>query len=106
MLKVDDYGRIRRAHHDGMSLREMARHKTRKTLRGGQAGPEEYARRGRLSAPKLGLFHDRILEILKLDKTAAPKQRHKAMRIFVRLRDDEGYIGQYDAVRRFIKKHR
>lgn len=28
------------------------------------------------------------------------------MRIFERLRDDEGYVGQYDAVRRFVKKHR
>ena len=112
MLTVDDYGRIRRAHRDGMSIREMARtfhhsrHKIRKILYGGQAEPEKYARRGSQSAPKLGQFHDRILEILKLDETAPPKQRHTAMRIFERLRDDEGYVGQYDAVRRFVKNHR
>jgi transposase len=112
MLTVDDYGRIRRAHRDGMSIREMARkfhhsrHKIRTILHGGQAEPAKYAQRGLQSAPKLGLFHDRILQILKLDETAPPKQRHTGMRIFVRLRDDEGYVGQYDAVRRFVKKHR
>ena len=109
---MDDYGRIRRAHRDGMSIREMARtfhhsrHKIRKIVHGDQAEPESYPRRGRQSAPKLGLFHDRILEILKEDETAPPKQRHTAMRIFERLRDDEGYVGQYDAVRRFVKRHR
>ena len=112
MLTVDDYGRIRRAHRDGMSIREMARtfhhsrHKIRKILHGDPAEPGKYPRRGRQSAPKLGRFHDRILEILKLDETAPPKQRHTAMRVFERLRDEEGYVGQYDAVRRFVKKHR
>ena len=112
MLTVDDYGRIRRAHRDGMSIREMARrfhhsrHKIRKILHGGQAEPGNYPRRERQSAPKLGAFHLRILEILKEDETAPPKQRHTAMRIFERLREEGGYVGQYDAVRRFVKKHR
>ena len=112
MLTVDDYGRIRRAHRDGMSIREMARtfhhsrHKIRKILNGDQAEPGKYPRRERQSAPKLGAFHDRILEILKLDETAPPKQRHTAMRIFERLRDEHEYAGGYDAVRRFVKKHR
>ncbi len=41
MLSVDDYGRIRRAHRDGMSIREIARqfhhsrYKVREVLRGG-----------------------------------------------------------------------
>jgi hypothetical protein len=67
MLTVDDYGRIRRVHRDGMSIREMARkfhhsrQKIRKILHGGQAKPAKYPRRGRQSAPKLGLFHDRCL---------------------------------------------
>jgi hypothetical protein len=103
MLTVDDYGRIWRDHRDGMSIREMARkfhhsrQKIRKILHGGQAEPAKYPRRGRQLAPKLGLFHDRILQILKLDETALPKQRHTAMRIFERLRDDEGCVDQYDA---------
>lgn len=112
MLMVDDYGRIRRSHRDGLSIREIARtfhhsrHKIRKILHGGQAEPANHARWGSQSAPKLGLFHDRILEILKLDETAPPKQRHTAMRIFERLRDEHEYSGGYDAVRRFVKKHR
>ena len=112
MLTVDDYGRIRRAHRDGMSIREMARrfhhsrHKIRRILRGDEAEPGIYPRRESQAAPKLGLFHDRILEILKQDEDAPPKQRHTAMRIFERLRDDEKYVGGYDAVRRFVTKHR
>jgi len=112
MLTVDDYGRIRRAHRDGMSIREMARrfhhsrHKIRHILRGDEAEPGKYARRERQTAPKLGPFYERILEILKQDEDAPPKQRHTAMRIFERLRDDENYVGGYDAVRRFVKKHR
>lgn len=112
MLTVDDYGRIRRADRDGMSIREIARtfhhsrQKIRQILRGGEAEPGNYPRRASQSAPKLGAFHDRILEILKQDEDAPPKQRHTAMRIFERLRDDENYPGGYDSVRRFVKKHR
>lgn len=111
MLTVDDYGRIRRAHRDGMSLREIARqfhhsrHKVREVLRG-EAEPRSYAKRQRQAAPKLGPFHDLILEILAADESAPPKQRHTAMRIFERIRKDHGYEGGYDAVRRFVKKHR
>ena len=111
MLTVDDFGRIRRAHRDGMSIREIARRfhhsrwKIREVLRGaGQ--PESYRRRCRQSAPKWGPFHDLILQILTEDESAPPKQRHTAMRIFERLRDEHAYEGGYDAVRRFIKKHR
>lgn len=112
MLTVEDFGRIRRAHRDGMSIHEMARrfHHSRKTirriLRGDKAEPEKYSKRKKQVAPKLGAFHERILEIVKQDETAPRKQRHTAMRIFERLRDEEGYGGGYDAVRRFVKKHR
>ena len=115
MLTVDDYGRIRRAHRDGMSIREIARRfhhsrpKIRQILRG-ESEPKPYAKRSRQRAPKLGPFKTRILEILKEDESAPPKQRHTAMRIFERLRDedcDEGrYLGAYDSVRRFVKLHR
>jgi len=95
-----------------MSIREIARtfhhsrHKIRKILRGDEVEPRNYPRRTSQSAPKLGPFHDRILEILKQDEHAPPKQRHTAMRIFERLRDDETFLGGYDSVRRFVKKHR
>ena len=111
MLTVDDYGRIRRAHRDGMSIREIAgrfhhsRRKIREVLRGaGQ--PRQYPKRQRQSAPRLGPFHDRILQILADDESQPPKQRHTAMRLFERLRDEHSYAGGYDAVRRFVKKHR
>ena len=112
MLTVDDYGRIRRAHRDGMSIRKIARtfhhsrHKIRKILHGDESEPGSYSPRARQAAPKLGPFHDRILEILKQDQDAPPKQRHTTMRIFERIRDEDTYLGGYDAVRRFVKKHR
>jgi transposase len=95
-----------------MSIRKIARtfhhsrHKIRKILHGDESEPGSYSPRARQTAPKLGPFHDRILEILKQDEDAPPKQRHTAMRIFERLRDEENYLGGYDAVRRFVKKHR
>ena len=111
MLTVDDYGRIRRAHRDGMSIREIARqfhhsrYRVREILRG-EAEPRAYRKRSRQSAPKLGPFHDLILGILAADESAPPKQRHTSMRIFERLRDEHQYRGGYDAVRRFANKHR
>jgi len=115
MLTVDDYGRIRRAHRDGMSIREIARrfhhsrYRVREILRG-EAEPRPYAQRARQRAPQLGPFQARILEILKEDESSPPKQRHTAMRIFERLRDEDSdvgrYQGGYDSVRRFVKRHR
>ena len=111
MLTVDKYGRIRRAHRDGMNIREIARqfhhsrYKIREVLQG--AGePPKYRRRETQHFPKLALVLDRILEILQGDETAPPKQRHTAMRLFERLRDEHGYTGGYDTVRRFVKQHR
>jgi transposase len=111
MLTVNDYGRIRRAHRDGMSIREIARQfhhsrrKVREVLRG-QGQPRLYSQRQNQAAPRLGPFHERILEILDEDESQPPKQRHTAVRIFERLRDEHGYPGGYDAVCRFVKKHR
>jgi transposase len=94
-----------------MSIREIARRfhhsrqKVREVLRG--AGePRSYSRRQSQSAPRLGPFHESILQILSDDESQPPKQRHTAMRIFERLRDEQSYAGGYDAVRRFVKKHR
>ena len=111
MLTVDEYGRIRRAHRDGMSIREIARqfhhsrYKVRGILRGG-GEPQKYRRRETQSFPKLAPVLDRIREILQVDETAPRKQRHTAMRLFERLRDEHEYSGGYDTVRRFVKQHR
>ena len=94
MLTVEDYGRIRRAHRDGMSIREIARkfrhsrYKVREVLQG-SGEPQKYSRRETQSFPKLALVLDRILEILTADESEPPKQRHTAMRLFERLRDEQ-----------------
>ncbi len=66
MLTVDDYGQIRRAFRDGMSIREIARtfHHSRRKIRevlNGSGSPEPYRKRARQVAPKLGQFHNVIL---------------------------------------------
>ena len=110
MLTVEDYGVIRRAHRDGMSIRAIARqfHRSRRKVRDAMASPEPrpYTRRKEPHAPKLGLLKPTIDQILAADEEAPPKQRHTAMQVFRRLRDELGYAGGYDQVRRYIAGHR
>ena len=110
MLTVDDYGRIRRAHRDGMSIRAIARtlHHSRRKVREVLANPEPspYARRKDPAAPVLGPFKPTIDEILDADQRAPRKQRHTAMQVFRRLRNEHGYPGGYDQVRRYIAQRR
>ena len=56
--------------------------------------------------PKLGPFTGVIEEIFQADKTAPPKQRHTARRIFERLRDEHGYLGSEITVRRYVRQNR
>lgn len=111
MLTVEEYGRIRRAHLDGMGIREIARqfgysrNKVREVLRG-SGEPKSYGRRRKQSFSKVGPVKDVILAILKSDESEPRKQRHTAQRLFERLRDEYQYTGGYDAVRKFIKRHR
>ena len=106
MLTVEDYGVIRRAHRDGMSIRAIARtfHHSRRKVRDALASPEPqpYSRTKEAQAPKLGAFKPIIDQILADDEQAPPKQRHTAMQVFRRLRDEQGYLGGYDQVRRYI----
>ena len=96
MLKVEDYGRIRRAHRDGMSIREIAwtfghsRRKIREALTA--AEPQPYT----LSQPRprrvLTAAHQQWIDaVLVADEQAPPKQRHLATQLFWRLRDEEAY---------------
>jgi len=111
MLKVEDYGRIRRAHRDGMGIREIARtfghsrRKIREALR--EPEPKPY----RLSRPRprkvLTEAYQRWIDaVLAADETAPRKQRHLATQIYRRLRDEEGYPGSYDQVRRYVAAKR
>src|ERR1700733_9009527 len=110
MLTVDKYARIRQAHRDGMSIRAIARtfHHSRRKVREVLATPEPkpFARPSKPTAAKLGSFHPIIQQILSDDAQAPPKQRHTFYRIFERLRDEHGYEGGYDAVRRYVGQHR
>lgn len=110
MLTVDDYGQIRRAHRDGMSIRDIARtfHHSRRKVRQilAQALPKPYTRRQPPPAPVLGSFHALIDAVLAQDESAPPKQRHTAMQLFRRLQAEHGYPGGYDQVRRYVGRHR
>ena len=57
-------------------------------------------------APVLGSFHTVIDAILADDEHAPPKQRHTAMQLYRRLRDEYQYGGGYDQVRRYVGTHR
>ena len=110
MLTVEDYAKIRRAHRDGMSIREIARtfHRSRRKIREVLKNPEPrpYTRSKAVPCPKLtDGFQQAILDILKQDEDAPRKQRHTATAIFRRLVSD-GYEGSYDQVRRFVAKQR
>lgn len=110
MLTVDDYGAIRRARRDGMSIREIARtfHHTRRKIRQvlEEAEPAPYTRVHERPAPVLGPFHTVIDQILDDDEHAPPKQRHTAMQVFRRLQDEHGYGGCYGQVQRYLLTHR
>jgi transposase len=110
MLTVDKYARIRLAHRDGMSIREIARvfnhsrRKVREVLN--QSEPVPYTRTKAVPAPVLGSFHAIIEAILAADEEAPPKQRHTAMQIYRRLREEHAFKGGYDQVRRYVGRHR
>jgi transposase len=109
VLTVDDYGAIRRARRDGMSIRQISRQfgHTRKTVRHvlNHAEPPAPAPRNR-KAPLLGPVEPIIDRILDEDEDAPPKQRHTAAQIHRRLREEHAYAGGYAQVQRYVLKHR
>jgi transposase len=110
MLTVDDYARIRLAHRDGMSIRQIAStfHHSRRKVRAilAQPQPAPYTRTKPPPAPVLGAFQPAIDAILAADEDAPPKQRHTAMQVFRRLQAEHAYPGGYDQVRRYVGTHR
>ena len=110
MLTVEDYGRIRRAHRDGMSIRAIARtfHHSRRKIREVLANPEPrpYSRAKDPPAPVLGRVKPIIDEILSADEQAPRKQRHTAAQIHRRLQAEHNYAGGYDQVRRYVARKR
>jgi transposase len=110
MLHVDNYLQIRLLHRDGQSIRQIAKQlgHSRDTVKKAlvQATPLPYTRTAPRTCPKLGPFIGQIEQILAEDQSAPRKQRHTAARIFQRLRDEHGYGGQYDQVRRYVASRR
>jgi transposase len=109
VLTVDDYGAIRRAHRDGMTIRGIARafHHSRYKIRQilVQSEPTPRLQTRNRPAPVLGPFQAVVDQILADDQNAPPKQRHTAMQVFRRLRDEHGYRGCYGQVQRYLLKH-
>lgn len=110
MRTVDDFARIRQAHRDGLSSRQIAkqlgigRDTVRKALR--HAEPPPYTLAQPRSAPVFGPFRPFVDEILAADETAPRKQRHTATQIYRRLIAEKGYTGKYDQVRRYLRQRR
>ena len=93
---MEVYGAVRRyVLVEGHSRREAARvfGLRRDTIAkmGRFSIPPGYQRSKPAEKPKLGLLVSVIDAILAADRTAPPKQRHTAKRIFERLRAEHGY---------------
>jgi transposase len=110
MRTVDDFAAIRRAHRDGLSIRQIARQLGvgRDTVRKALNNPEPkpYTLSRPRPAPTFGPFREVADAILAADETAPRKQRHTASQLFRRLRAEYGYAGGYDQVRRYLKQRR
>jgi transposase len=110
MRTVDDFAAIRRAHRDGLSIRQIARQLGigRDTVRKALSDPEPkpYTLSRPRPAPTFGPFREVVDAILADDEAAPRKQRHTASQVFRRLRAEYGYAGGYDQVRRHLRQRR
>ena len=68
--------------------------------------PPGYRQKQPRKKPKLEPFLPIIHEILKADQQAPRKQRHKAQRIFERLRDEYGFAGGLTIVKDAVRAWR
>ena len=93
---------------EGKSEREVARYfgVHRQTVKKmcQYAVPPGYRRKSAPVSPKLAAFTGIIDAILEADRTVHPKQRHTAIRILERLRDEHGFTGGYTIVRNYVYK--
>src|SRR3974390_2507882 len=108
MFAVETYAAVRRfVFIEGGSRREAARvfGLSRDTISKmcRYSAPPGYVRTKPVERPKLGLLIPVIDAILAADKTAPPKQRHTAKRIWERLRDEPGFAGGYTGVKDYVR---
>ncbi len=106
MKKVEDYERIRKAYHiEGLSIREISRRYKhgrkliRKALEHAAPGPAQITQPRK--AGILGVFQERIMELLKESEQLPRKQRYTAHKVY-QILNEEGYIGCEGSVHNFI----
>lgn len=111
MFSVELYGRVRHACQiEGLSQREAARrfglhrNTVRKML--SFSVPPGYRRTKPPARPKLDPITPVIDSILEADRSAPPKQRHTAKRIYERLRAEHGFAGSYTTVKDYVRERR
>ena len=108
MFAVETYAAVRRfVFVEGKSRREAARvfglsrETVAKMCR--YSVPPGYMRTKDPEKPKLGPLLPVIDAILESDKTAPPKQKHTAKRIFERLRIEHSFSGGYTVVKDYVR---
>ena len=108
MLIVDQYSYIRTAHRVyGKKIKQIARetghsrNTIKKVLRGEYSG---YKPRITQPYPTLGPYLNMIDQWLKDDKHRPKKQRHTAVRVFNRLRQEHNFEGAETTVRRYVRE--
>ena len=110
MSRVELYEKIRRDSRDeGLSIRALAakyhvhRRAVREALTSATPPPRKTPER---ASPVLGQWKVVIDAWLEEDKTAPPKQRHTARRIWQRLRDEHGAVLAESTVRNYVGTRR
>jgi transposase len=68
--------------------------------------PPGYRSQGERVRPKLGPYTGVIEQILEEDKVRPAKQRHTALRIYQRLKDEHGFTGGYTIVKDYVREQR
>jgi transposase len=106
MLNVETIRKVRQAHlRDGKGIREIARdfnlsrNTVRSIIRSGIT--DQKYERSEQPRPKLGSFVERLSEWLKEDRDKPVRHRRRSQILFEQLQR-EGYVGGYDAVRRYV----
>jgi transposase len=106
MLNVETVRKVRQAHlRDGKGIREiardfnLARNTVKRIIRSGVTG--QVYERSDQPRPKLGIFIERLSELLK-ENSAKPVRHRKSAQILFEQLQREGYEGGYDTVRRYV----
>ncbi len=108
MLKVDQYDFIRTSHRVyGKKIKEIARetghskNTIKKVLRGEYKG---YKEREKQPFPVLEPYLEIIDGWLESDKEEPKKQRHTAVRVYNRLKEEHDFQGAETTVRRYVRQ--